>query len=434
MSKIDFSQLKQFNWRNPIHKTFALHLIYSILTGFLDGSFYLNEFVLIKSLKGSNYQIALLFQFSIVVLIFSVITNELIKRFRNKKRMIQVLALVTNVPLLFFLFFPSVNTVYDNPLLYQMFFLGIFLVHYSTRPILFPSITSMLKKSYGQGRFGKLFGYATTFNKTAIMVATFTFGVLLDIDPFVFIWVYPTIGVLGLVAVMALSWVPNIEEAIAVKKPLWESVSTSIKEMWRVITKNKAFRDFEGGFMLYGIAWMITMAVITIFFERELHLNYTSIAVYKNAYNILSIAILPFFSKLIDKIDPRKFGIITFVALLLHLFTLSLTEFFPQHIFLWGVKIYYMLVLSYIFYAVFASTMGLLWFIGSAYFCKDDEVSHYQSVHLSMVGLRALIAPLVGIFFLEYLGFFGVFSLGVLFLAMAVILMLWSMHKRPKVD
>ncbi len=428
-------QIRKIDWKNPIHKTFILHLIYSTLTGFLDGAFYLNEFVLIKSLKGSNYQIAYLFQFSIVILIFSVLMNEIIKRFSNRKRMIQILAFLANVPLIFFIFFPSQSNDYHNGFFwYQMIFLGIFLVHYSTRPVLFPTITAMLKKSYGIGRFGKLYGYATTFNKTTILFATFAFGVLLDIDPFVFVFIYPIIGVLGLLAVLALSWIPNIEEKITVKKPIWDSILHSTKEMWRVITQNKAFRDFEGGFMLYGIAWMVTMAVITIFFERQLHLNYTSIAVYKNAYNILSIAILPFFSKMIDKIDPRKFGIYTFLSLLLHLFTLGLTEYFPQHTFIYGVKVYYMLIVSYIFYAAFASTMSLLWFIGAAYFCKEEEASHYQSVHLSMVGIRALVAPLVGVFFLDYLGFFGVFMLGVFFLTLSILLMFWSMKKRPTVE
>ena len=70
--------------------------------------------------------------------------------------------------------------------------------------------------------------------------------------------------------------------------------------------------------MFYGFAWMATAAVITIFFEKVLHLNYSSIAFYKNAYNTLAILLLPYFGKLIGKIDPRKFAVYTFGFMLLH--------------------------------------------------------------------------------------------------------------------
>jgi len=71
--------------------------------------------------------------------------------------------------------------------------------------------------------------------------------------------------------------------------------------------------------------------------------------------------------------------------------------------------------------------MSLLWNIGSAYFCKDDDAAAYQSVHLSMVGVRAMIAPLFGIWLYHYIGFSGVFGLGVFLLILSIAVMFWSM-------
>ena len=42
-------------------RSFRYHIIYSVIDGFILGLFALNEFILIKSLKGTNYQIAFLF-------------------------------------------------------------------------------------------------------------------------------------------------------------------------------------------------------------------------------------------------------------------------------------------------------------------------------------------------------------------------------------
>jgi len=52
-------------------KVFKIHLIYSIIEGLIAGVLALNEFVLIKSLKGTDYQIGMLFQFSVIVFFIS---------------------------------------------------------------------------------------------------------------------------------------------------------------------------------------------------------------------------------------------------------------------------------------------------------------------------------------------------------------------------
>ncbi|MBT5426947.1 MAG: hypothetical protein HOK84_12180, partial [Bacteroidetes bacterium] len=49
-------------------RTFLIHFTYSFIEGIIMGVLVLNEFVLIKSLKGTDYQIGLLFQFSVVLM------------------------------------------------------------------------------------------------------------------------------------------------------------------------------------------------------------------------------------------------------------------------------------------------------------------------------------------------------------------------------
>jgi len=199
-----------------------------------------------------------------------------------------------------------------------------------------------------------------------------------------------------------------------------------------IIRTNRAYRHFEYGFMLYGFAFMISITVITIFFGRALHLNYSSIAFYKNAYYIIAILLLPFFGKLIGKIDPKKFSVITYLALALHIFFIMLTEYFPFYTEFAGIKIYYLLLVYVIFNAIFAATMSLLWNIGSAYYCKPEEAGSYQSVHLSLTGLRGMFAPLLGVFFYEMMGYTGTFLIAIGALLIAVFLMIWSYRREGK--
>ncbi len=423
----------KINIPSEAKKSFRYHMIYSIIDGFILGLFALNEFILIKSLKGTNYQIAFLFQAMVLVLLFSVILNEILNRARSKKKLIRVLAIATRLPLFLLLFFPDNAMDIEHTHFYQLAFLGIIMIYYFANPILFPAINHLLKNSYAHADFGKFYSYASTINKIMMMVSTFLFGLLLDYDHFAYRYIYPLVAVLGVFSIFILTKIDyQVSNKPVPKTKFFTAVWTSVKKMLRILKGNKPYRDFEIAFMFYGLAWMATAAVITIFFEKVLHLNYSSVAFYKNAYNTLAIVLLPYFGKLIGKIDPRKFAIITFGFMLLHLFFMEMTEHFGQFFELFGIKIYYSLIVSYIFYGLFAAAMALLWYIGSAYFCKDDEVSDYQSIHLSFTGVRGIFSPLIGVFVLQMFDFATVFYLSIFSLFIAIGIMYFSM-KREKI-
>ena len=103
---------------------FRLHMIYSAIEGIILGVLALNEYVFIYSLKGTNYQLAFLFQFSMVVFVFLFIFNQLRKRIGNKKRMLRVTGLLTRLPLILRiitigLYFPLINSISLNRTLFN---------------------------------------------------------------------------------------------------------------------------------------------------------------------------------------------------------------------------------------------------------------------------------------------------------------------------
>ncbi|MBT7632121.1 MAG: MFS transporter [Desulfobacula sp.] len=413
-------------------KIFGLHILYSIIEGVLFGVMVLNEFVFVKSLRGTEMQLAILFQASVIVFVFTIVIHELLKRYK-KKTILRMTALITRLPLLLMIFFPRELLSADDMIFYHYFFLVIFLFYFLAMPIVYPIINSILKNNYTNSHFGALYSYAAMTNKIVMMITTFVFGWILDIDPFSFVYVYPAIGILGIISLFLLSFAVKVDYLQTGKKILsiTESLRKSFRDMKTIIKSNKPYRDFELGFMLYGFSFMLTVAVITLFLVEKLNLNYTSIAFYKNSYNLIAILLLPFFGKLIDRIDPRKFAAFTFLTLLMHLFFMGLTEYYPYYFDIGAYRFYYLVVISFAWNGLFAATMSLLWNIGSAYFCKDGDAGTYQSVHLSMVGIRAMIAPLFGIWLYQYIGFSGVFALGVLLLTLSIIVMFWSL-KRDK--
>jgi len=411
-------------------KTFIFHLIYSILDGMVLGILALSEFILIKGLHGTNLQIAFLFASGVVLLTFSIIFNEILHRVHNKRKLLRIIAIASRLPFLLLLIFPAKLESITNFAIYQVIFLVVCLLYYSANPLIFPSINLFLKNSYRHEHFGDLYGISSLWSKSVLFVTTYVFGILLDFFPTSFIYVYPVIGLVGLFSIFILTKIPYNDNDFKVgERRYLESIRQSIKTMQRILKENKPYKDFELGFMLYGFAWLLTTAVITIYFEKKLHISYSGVAFYKNTANILSLFFIPYFGKLIGRIDPRRFAAGTFFSMLLFLFFMGLTEFVPYHVTIWNIDIYISLFVSYIFYGLFGAAMGLLWYIGSAYFCQDDEVAYYQSIHLTLTGWRGLLAPVLGVFFLNYIDYAGVFLLGIISLAFAIIVMLKSAKK-----
>lgn len=420
------------NLDKPEKQTFRIHFIYQAIEGIILGVLALNEYVFLKSLQGTSYQIGFLFQFSMLVFIFLVFFNEMRKRIKNKKKLLRVAGLLTRLPLVGLVFFPADPLAYSSTQVYHYLFLGIFLVYFFGNIIIYPAINVMLKTNYRHENFGKLYAYSTSMNKIVMLAATFLYGMLLDIDFYAFRYVFPFVAGLGIISLFILSAI-DFSKIVTVSqsKTVWQSVKLSIAGMYRILKDNKPYRDFELGFMGYGFAFMMTAPVINIFLNEGLNLNYSSVAFYKNAYNIIAIILLLFTGKWLGKMDPRKFAAITFFSLGCYIFFMMLSYYIPGFFEIGNIRIYYVLILSYLAYGYFAATMVLLWNIGSAYFCKPEEADDYQSNHLFLTGVRAVLAPIIGVFFYETLGFTWTFSLGIFFsvLSSAILLKSYSKYK-----
>jgi hypothetical protein len=77
---------------------------------------------------------------------------------------------------------------------------------------------------------------------------------------------------------------------------------------------------------------MGTNAVITIFYDRAVGLNYSSVAFYKNFYNLIAIFLLPVFGRILANTDPRKFASLTYGSLALYLLSFPVTLVYPVYV------------------------------------------------------------------------------------------------------
>lgn len=408
-------------------RTFRIHMLYSMLDGVILGVLALNELVFLKSLHGSNYLMGILFQFSMLVFLLMIFINEWMNRVANKGRMLRITGWLTRGPLVLLLLFPS-GALFDAHALWLHYtFLAVFLVYYLGNTIIFPTINLLLKTSYAHSDFGTYYSYSQSVNKIVMMLVTLGYGILLDIDPFAFRWVFAVCGILGVASTELLAKITYKPIVISKNESTYlQGIAKTTKNMLAILRTNRPFLHFQVGFMLYGFAFMISVIVINIFFNEGLQLNYTSVAFYKNAYNLQAILMLPMFGGLLGRIDPRKFAALTFASLLFYNVFLIVTNYLRYGTEIFDIHIYYFLLAAFLFYGVFAATMALLWSIGSAYFCKPDEASEYQSLHLFLTAVRAIFAPIFGVMIYDWLGFTGTFSTAAVLLLASVVYMVWA--------
>ncbi|MCF8235329.1 MAG: MFS transporter [Bacteroidales bacterium] len=426
--------IRRLNLNEDEKRAFTLHALYSTIEGVILGVIALNEFVFLKSLGGSNYLMSILFTFSMFVYTFLIPFNEFLKRVTNRRRFLRKIGIYTRLPLLLLLLFPRSEAAMTGSGYFHYIFLAIFLIYYLGNPIIHPTINFFLKSNYRHQNFGKLYSYSISLNKVILLVTTFLYGLLLDFDNYAYVYVFPMVAVLGVISVFLLSMIKYPKEIPEPAKKFGRSVRDSIKNMWVILKENKPYRHFEIAFMLYGFAFMTTYTVINIFFYEQLNLNYTSVAFYRNSYNILAIVLLPFMGPLLGKIDPRKFGVITFSSLILYIFFLMLTEYFPWHFEMYNIQVYYLLIFYIVFHGVFAATMVLLWNIGSAYFGPAQQAGTYQSIHLSLTGLRSIFSPLAGVFLYELYGFTVTFIVAMSSILIGIGVLIWSYHHEKRVE
>ncbi len=409
---------------------FIRHFLYSLLDGIVLGIFTLNEFIFLTAMQGSNYLMGFIFTFSVGVFVFLIVFNEFIRRNPDKRKMLRRTALFTRLPMMIMIFFPVSATGYEQTSLVHFVFLGVFLIYFLGTVFIHPTTNVLLRNSYSPKNFGYLFGIATTGRHLIMLVAALSYGMFLDKNPYGFVYVYPVAGVLSILGLFLLSGITHMPVSLySPRKPFGPSVKDSIRRMWIILRKNKPYFDFEVGFMLYGFAFMLSINVIQIYYVEVLELNNRSVAFYRNAYYLLTLFMMPYFGKLIGRIDPRKFAALTFGSMFMYLLFIALTQYFPAYTEVAGYKLYYMMIPYILFHALFAATMGLLFSIGSAYFCKSEEVGDYQAVHLSLTGIRGWIAPMLGIFFFDLFGFTATFSLSMTLLMIASLLQVRSMKR-----
>jgi MFS family permease len=245
-------------------------------------------------------------------------------------------------------------------------------------------------------------------------------GLLFDRDESAYRWFYPAIACVGALGLLILRRIhvrgeaaamarraansdgPDADAALAAPFGLLSLMSPRqvLGRMREALRQDPRFARYCTAQMCIGSANLMIMPVNTIVLTKVLDLTYTaSNGLLDIIPRVAMILVLPFWARLFDRVGVLRFRVVNSACWCGSLLFCGLGAFFAmlhQH----GAAV---LAAAMIAYYVGRAADGLAqsggaiaWYIGHLHFAEDDKAELYMGIHVSLTGLRGLLAPLLG--------------------------------------
>ncbi len=226
------------------------------------------------------------------------------------------------------------------------------------------------------------------------------FGALLDHDPSAFRWLCPTAAVTGLIAA-ALYGRIRVRRDKQLRTAERESGTGSVRVLGslRPLVANRPFRRFMACLFVLGSGNMMVDAPLVLAMKDAFHADYlVSIAVVSS----IPVFTMPFavglWSRLLDRVHVVQFRAVHSWAFVLSN-VLLLTGMAMGS--LWIV------VIAAIGRGVGFAGGVLAWNLGHHDYAPPGEAGTYMATHVTLTGIRGLIAPLAGVALWSWVGWWA---------------------------
>lgn len=361
-------------------------LVWSSLFNEVFVSFFgLMPFILRKDLLATTFQISLFTMLKPAVAVLSFYwSSRSTFSLRNNLVIAGVLARVC------FLFYPLFNSVW-----YLIFASAMYML-FSRAAI--PSWMEILKLNLDKSVRNRLFSLGSILAYSeGVLIAVFI-GASLDTYPNAWKFFFVISTILGLISVYIQIKTPAknvVFEKKGIIKP-W-------KEGFALMKKRKDFALFQIGSMFSGFGIMLAMPSLVLFYADGLKLTHTEITIGRYIFMGLGFVVFSYFwTKAMQKRSLNY--LLGYVCLGFALF--------PFFIML-GAHLKILIYVAFLSYGITQAGSHLLWNLSGPTFAKDEDSSKFSAINVLMIGIRGLIAPLLGGLLCELLGPVPVFVIAI---------------------
>lgn len=253
-----------------------------------------------------------------------------------------------------------------------------------------PQRGGLLRANYPERLRGRIYAGLSVASMLAVLVSQKGWGFALDANASWLRVAFPLAGVTGLLGYVLLArirWRYEVPAATAPHASLREAaraVAHAWRDASRVLRRDHGFRTFELGFMLYGLGLLGGTPLLVLFAEGPLGLSYSQWATARGVVFPLALAASMFpAGRLTDQIGPVRVGAVSFALLAVFFAVLPLAEG------AWSLWACFALM------GLAMSGVNASWALGPLHFAPRGQGRRYTSVHVSLVGMRSGVGPLL---------------------------------------
>jgi hypothetical protein len=409
----------RFKNLNPLERHTARLLLWSaVFNGVLISLYQTQDIIARKALHAEVWQLTVMAMIWPVSNFLSIWWGRMFEKSQHKSRYFVFVGVFGRLSLFYGLWLTGMNE-----------FMLLLALVFSFNSLLIPAQNTIWQRNIDSGKRGKIYGY--TMSLGILITVTFTLfaGRALDSNEQLFRQILAITAVCGFIAAFLLSLIKIKEKPVEIIHPklsLKENLTDPIKRTLALLKKNKPFAAFERSFSIYGMGFIMVQPVLPIFLVDMLKLSYTGNFIAKGIISQIPMLLLsPYLGKWHDKLHPFRFICFFF----------GLLALFPALIVCSALTLKWHLlsvILAYTAFGVFGIAMtgvNIAWNMGSIFFAGKEDASMYQGVHVTMTGIRGILAPLLGLLLLKTTGIISVFAVASCFLITASIIS-WRDYKR----
>jgi len=409
--------------------TFRLDLASNVFRGLFFGIFLLAGIIAKKALGASHLEVGILAALPSASALFSVYWGHLAHNRRKRP----------------FILWPG---VLGRGLLVATPFVGsseTFVLLASASFVLasvsVPAQNGIYRLVYPQALRGAIVGSIRAGFLAGSITAAMTSGVLLDHDASLFRVLLPIAGVFGAASSIVFAMIPFPDGEPPERMPpgwreggprralarvRWLSflpgypfylssiparLAAPVRQTLAILREDKPFARYLLCYFLHGSGNLMMLAINPIFFVETLGLDYSRGASALVAIpELLMLLTSGFWGRQLDRMSPYRLnGLLTTILagapLLLAFAHGPIGAYAGQ-----------------IFYGLSMSGLNITWILGVLYFASEAAVPVYLGIHITLTGIRGLLAPFVAVAVHETLGPRAVYAASFGLIAIAMVL------------
>ena len=254
-----------------------------------------------------------------------------------------------------------------------------------------PHRNALIRANYPLTARGRIYGLVTLVVGLASMASSQAVGHVLDHDPSIVRVVFPLaaiVGIAGHVLMARVRWRYEGPTTVPVGRgagAFRDALSAAARATRRTLRDDRSFRDYEVGFMLYGLGLLSATPLIVSRFAQDPTFLPSDWA---NADRLALPATQLLLVWVVGRLSDRL-GVVYVAAL-------SFFGLVPYFAWMGFVGTPHELILASVLMGVCMAGVNVAWALGPLHFAPRGQAHHYSAVHVACVGIRSVLGPAIG--------------------------------------